>query len=156
MHIIYHCVGGTHSSAIASAIHLGMLPNNRVATREEILNIPYFDTLTKKEYGRIILRGIDEYGNHVYTLSRQFYPHIIIPSLMDLCIILTGDTSKIIFVDMAPAINLVMKIGGFLSRRVGVVSIGRPIVVAGTQWAYMDIVGIVNQTKKEAKERLGI
>ena len=154
MYVIYHCVGGTHSSAIASAIHLGMLPDNRVASREEILSIPYFDTLTKKEYGRIIFRGVDEYGNYIYTLSRQFYPHIVIPSLEDLCTILTGDTSILMLVDMASAINIIMKIGGFMSRRLGIVSIGRPLVIAGTQRAYMDIVKIVHQTKQSIETRM--
>ncbi|MFA6670924.1 MAG: DUF3189 family protein, partial [Bacillota bacterium] len=45
MHIIYHCVGGAHSSAIASAVHLCMLPRNRVATDREILSIPYYDNI---------------------------------------------------------------------------------------------------------------
>jgi hypothetical protein len=30
MKIIYHCYGGTHSSVIAAAIHLGLLPEDRV------------------------------------------------------------------------------------------------------------------------------
>lgn len=67
MHIIYHCVGGAHSSVIASAIHLGMLPETRVATNSEILSIPYYDNITREHYGRIIHRGTDEYGNNIYT-----------------------------------------------------------------------------------------
>jgi len=148
MHIIYHCVGGTHSSAVASAIHLGMLPKDRIATKQELLSIPYFDTVTKKEYGRIIYRGIDEYGNHVYTLSRQFHPKIVIPALEDLCIILTGDTSQIMLVNASPTVNTLMKIGGCLSRRLKLVSIGRPMVINGVRKAYPDIVNLVSQTKK--------
>jgi hypothetical protein len=144
MHIIYHCVGGTHSSAVASAIHLKMLPRDRVATADELLSVPYFDTLTKKEYGRILRRGIDEYGNHIYTLSRQFSAGIVIPALIDLSVILTGNDNEVIFIDASPAVNTVMKIGGFLSRRAGLVAIGRPIVIWGTKKAYMDIAGIVN------------
>jgi hypothetical protein len=151
MHIIYHCVGGAHSSAIASAVHLGMLPNNRVATAQEFLSIPYFDTVTKKEYGRIMHRGTDEFGNHVYTLSRQFYPQLVIRALMDLSIILTDNDNEVIFVDASPAVNTTMKIGGFLSRRINIVSIGRPIVIRGSQQAYMSIVKIVEQTKNKFK-----
>ena len=117
MHIIYHCVGGAHSSAIASAIHLGMLPKTRTATSSEILSIPYYDNITKKQYGRIIHRGIDEYGNNVYTLSRQFYGSLIIRALGDLSVILSGNENSVIFVNVSPAINTSMKIGGFLSRR---------------------------------------
>lgn len=149
MHIIYHCVGGTHSSAIASAVHLGMLPENEIATKEELLNIPYFDTVTKKEYGRIIHRGIDEYGNHVYTLSRQFHPEIVIPALEDLCDILLGNTSQVKLVNASPTVNTLLKIGGCLSRRLNLVGIGRPLIIIGISNAYIDIVNLVNQTKKE-------
>ncbi|MBA1336732.1 MAG: hypothetical protein HPY66_3168 [Firmicutes bacterium] len=151
MHIIYHCVGGTHSSAIASALHLGMLPSDRTATTQELLSIPYFDTITRSEYGSIIPRGIDEYGNSIYTLSRQFYPQIVIKALEDLSIILTGNDTEVIFVNAGSAVNTMMKIGGFLSRRINLVSIGRPIVIKGSQKAYMALVDIVHETKDRIK-----
>lgn len=153
MHIIYHCVGGTHSSAVASAIHLKMLPRDRVATTEELLSVPYFDTLTKKEYGRILRRGTDHFGNHVYTLSRQFSPGIVIPALTDLSIILTGNDKEAIFINASTAVNITMKIGGFLSRKANLVTIGRPIVIWGTKRAYMDIAGIVNNTLAHINNR---
>ncbi len=153
MHIIYHCVGGAHSSAIASAIHLGLLPKTRVATDREILSIPYFDNVTSRQYGCIIHRGIDEYGNNIYTLSRQFSGKIIIKALKDLCIILAGSENRVLFINASTAVNTTMKIGGFLSRRVNMVAIGRPIVLRGSRRAYMDIVGIVNKTKSKVNSR---
>ncbi len=147
MHIIYHCVGGTHSSAVASAIHLGMLPDNRIPTDKELLSVPYFDTLTRKEYGRILHRGTDEYGNNIYTLSRQFYPQIVIPALQDLCVILTGDTGQVKLVNASRTVNLLMKIGGCMSRRLNIVCIGRPLVIEGVKRAYMEIVDMVNNVK---------
>ena len=41
--IIYSCYGGAHSSIVASAIHIGYLPINRIPTTEEISNTPYYD-----------------------------------------------------------------------------------------------------------------
>lgn len=147
MHIIYHCVGGAHSSVIASAIHLGMLPRTRVATNSEILSIPYYDNITREHYGRIIHRGIDEYGNNIYTLSRQFSGSLIIRALGDLSVILTGNENNVIFVNVSPAVNASMKIGGFLSRRLRLIWPGRPIVLWGSRRAYMDIVNIVLNIK---------
>ncbi|MGI6703488.1 MAG: DUF3189 family protein [Clostridia bacterium] len=151
MHIIYHCVGGAHSSAIASAIHLSLLPKTRVATGREILSIPYFDNVSAGQYGCIIHRGIDEYGNNIYTLSRQFSGKLITRALEDLALILTGDENRVVFVNVSPAVNTVMKIGGFLSRRLHFISLGRPIVVWGSRRAYMDIVDVVSRTKKKVQ-----
>lgn len=153
MHIIYHCVGGAHSSAIASAIHLGLLPKTRIATPEEILSVPFFDNTTKKQYGHIIHRGIDECGNSIYTLSRQFSGRIVIRALEDLSLILIGNKNKVMLIDVSPAVNTTMKIGGFLSRRANMIGIGRPMVVYGSRKAYRDIIRIVNRTKSKAQSR---
>ena len=50
-------------------------------------------------------------------------------------------------------INLLMKIGGFSSRRLHLVSFGRPIVTRGTQKAYPNILKLVQFVKKEALVR---
>ncbi len=148
MYIIYHCVGGTHSSAVASAVHLGFLPIDRIPEKEEILNIPYFDTLDKQDQGKIILRGIDDRKNKVFTLSRQFSPQLVIPAIKDAFELGGGDRSKLIVVNTMPAVNTLMKIGGFTSRRLNFPAFGRPIVALGSVKAYPDIIKIVKSTKK--------
>ncbi|EOD00700.1 DUF3189 family protein [Caldisalinibacter kiritimatiensis] len=146
MHIIYHCVGGTHSSAIAAAIHLGILPKNEKPNKKQILDIPYFDTLTKSYHGKIIFRGTDKNQNKVYTLSRQFAPDLVIPAVKDAWKIAGANCNELLLVDTMPAVNIWMKIGGFSSRRLNLVSFGRPIVTKGTQIAFFDIVKIVDNT----------
>lgn len=151
MYIIYHCVGGAHSSPIASAIHLGLLPMERRPTVEEILSVPFFDTLNKKDQGRIILRGIDEFNNKVFTLSRQFVPHLVLPAIKDAWELAGGKREELLIVNTMPAVTLLMKIGGFSSRRLKLVSLGRPVVAKGVQLAYDNLVEIVQNTKKMIK-----
>ena len=43
MKIIYSCYGGTHSSPIAAAIHLGRLPDDRIPSPEELMKTDYYD-----------------------------------------------------------------------------------------------------------------
>ena len=43
MKIIYHCYGGSHSSVIAAALHLGLLAKDRIPNETELMAIPYFD-----------------------------------------------------------------------------------------------------------------
>ena len=55
--IIYSCYGGAHSSIVASAIHIGYLPINRIPTTEEISNTPYYDQAQSDSRGYIYLYG---------------------------------------------------------------------------------------------------
>lgn len=148
MYIIYHCVGGAHSSAIASAIHLGMLPINKKPSLKDILSLSYFDTLNKKDQGKIIFRGIDENGHKVFTLSRQFVPHLVIPAIKDAWELAGGSKNDLLLVNTMDGVNFLMKIGGFSSRRLNLVAFGRPIVAYGTILTYNKLVKIVENTKK--------
>ncbi|WP_425514940.1 DUF3189 family protein [Crassaminicella profunda] len=148
MHIIYHCVGGCHSSCTAAAIHLNMLPTNHIPSKQDLLNIPFFDTLEKTDAGKIFYRGSDEFGNKIYTLGRQFVPHIVIPCLKDMWKILNQKEEELLLVNTLPCVNGLMRIGGFSSRRLKWVKFGRPIVAHGTLSAYKNIVKVVEETKK--------
>lgn len=148
MHIIYHCVGGAHSSPTAAAIHLNMLPMDHVPTKHDLLNLTFFDTTEKVDRGKITFRGTDEFGNKVYTLSRQFQPKMVISVIKEMWSILGYDSSELLIVDTLPCVNTLMRIGGFSSRRLKWVKFGRPIVTKGTLDAYESIVDVVRETKK--------
>jgi len=148
MNIIYHCVGGSHSSVLAAAIHLGLLPENKKPTIYDILNVPFFDTLSKHEQGRILLRGIDKKGNKVFTLSRQFAHKLILPAIEDAYQLGGGQLSDLLLINTMSSVNWIMKIGGFSSRRLHLVAFGRSIVAFGTLKSYEQIAQIVAYTKK--------
>ncbi|AOY78076.1 DUF3189 family protein [Clostridium formicaceticum] len=150
---IYNCYAGTHSSSLASAIHLNKLPLNRVPTREEILDTDYFNRLKFKDMGRIIFRGIDEEGNKVFSVGRGT-SRVLIPCLKNLITILhneCGMHEKIIFSNMSPTVTLPMTIGGFLSRGLGMDFVGVPLLVLGSQQAHKHVIEVVNHTKAAAK-----
>lgn len=69
MIFIYTDFGGTHSTALAAAYHLNKLPTDRKLTKEEILNVDYFNKLKTEDMGKIIFHGIDENSNPVYTIG---------------------------------------------------------------------------------------
>lgn len=148
MHVIYHCVGGAHSSVVASAIHLKKLPEDKIPSIDDILNISYFDAMTIKDRGKIVFRGTDEGGHRVYTMSRQFVPHLVIPVIEDTWRLLNGSLDNIMLISTLSTVNFMMRLGGFTSRRMNWVSFGRPIVARGTQQTYPNLVKIVQETKK--------
>ncbi|MFL0249540.1 DUF3189 family protein [Clostridium neuense] len=151
MIVVYHDVGGAHSTATAANIHINKLPMDRVATKEELLALPTFDKMKKSDMGHLIYIGDDEHKNKIYTIGRQYKPNLVIPAIKDMHSILEPNIDDLMIVDTMPTVNLLMKIGGFSSRRLHWVSFGRPIVTKGTQDAYMDIVNIVKSVKNNLK-----
>jgi len=150
---IYNCYGGTHSSSLASAVHLNKLPLDRIPTKDEILGTNHFNKLKYKDMGRIIYRGIDEDGNKVYSVGRGT-SKILIPCLKNMITILHDEccfNEKIIFSNMSPTVPPAMTMGGFFARGLGMDFIGVPLLVIGAKQAYKRIIEIVNHTKESAK-----
>jgi hypothetical protein len=73
MKIIYHCFGGSHSSVTAAALHLGMLDKTRIPTREQLMDVPYYDKTSDEDFGSIRYMGTDEFGHDVYVLGKKVW-----------------------------------------------------------------------------------
>src|SRR4051812_36313839 len=150
---IYDDFAGTHSTAIASAYHLNKLPTHRKLTKEEILQVDYFNKLTPADFGKIIFHGIDEEGNSVYTLGRK-RSKLTVPALKDLSLILQEkyqDKEKIIFSNTSPTVPIAMTFGGLFSRRLKIDFIGVPLLVLGAKQSCQDILRLVEYTKQIGK-----
>ncbi|MGF3104953.1 DUF3189 family protein [Rossellomorea sp. DUT-2] len=151
---IYNDFGGTHTTSLAAAYHLHILkPSHSPLTKNDILNIPYFNQLTKKEAGQILFRGMDEENNPVYTIGRRSSKYVV-PALTDLSNILLsryGEREKIIISNTSPTVPPLMTAGGFLSRELGIDSIGVPLLVKGAQQCHDLIYYLVTETKQVAK-----
>ncbi|WP_026487480.1 DUF3189 family protein [Caldanaerobius polysaccharolyticus] len=148
MIILYHCYGGSHSSIIACWIHLNKLPMDSVPDRKHIESLPLFDQLTSQDYGRIMKIGTDEFGNTICSMGVKNQKDMIIPALKDLYYEIYKNTDGFLDVDTSHAVNLTMKIGGFISRTLKLTALGRPIVALGSIKAYKNIARIVENTKK--------
>lgn len=147
MFIIYYDVGGSHSVQTAAGIHLNILPEEGIPQPEDLFKMKKYDNTTKADYGRIFYVGNDEFGNSVYTLSCQYASPIVVPAIRDIFQIAGGNPQDLLMVSTLGTINVLMKIGGFTSRRLKWVSIGRPIVVKGTLQAYPNIAKLVKEVK---------
>lgn len=147
MKIIYHCYGGSHSSVTAASIHLGLLPEDRVPGREMFWNLQLFDRQEADQQGHIYFVGVDEHGHDIYLTARRNKPQILENVFAGLTEIFALPRQDYILVDAMHSVNSLMKLGGFLSRRWGLVSLGRPIVTIGTQIAYFRLVHLVQKVK---------
>ena len=155
MVIIYNCYGGTHSSILASAIHLKMLPIDRIPTKQEILGIEYFNRLTYSDMGRLIFHGVDDEGNRIYTVGRGT-SRALVPAMRNLAITLCKDNNvdaHFLFINCSPTVPPLMTIGGFFSRGLHLDFIGVPFLTKGAQQTYNNIIKLVEKSKEICHEK---
>lgn len=134
--VIYHCFGGSHSSVTAAAIHLGLLSRHRLPTAAELLALPYFDGRRRGEEGELKYMGTDAYGNKVYAAGKKNLGVRFESILYNLASVIGIPRKNILLLNTSPLVNVSMRIGGFISRRIGLTFLGRPLVVWGTQRAF--------------------
>lgn len=149
MKIIYHCFGGSHSSVTAASLHLKLLKNERLPSYEEMMQLPYYDKTNNNDFGSIRFMGIDEFGNEVYVLGKKSLGDRFTNILNGVAEIL-GNKNEIMVVNTMSRVNALMKIGGFISRRLNIIFIGRPLVIYGTRKSFFYLVNLVEITKLKA------
>ena len=152
MKIIYHCFGGTHSSITAAAIHLGWLPGDKIPPARRFMELPYYDKRDGWDRGEIVFMGTDKNGHEIYAVGRGSASALLTNLIDNLALLLEIPAGSYRLVDMMKQVNLPMKLGGFMSRRLGMVRLGRPIVVAGTRLAFPAIKDLVNKVKGEVSQ----
>ncbi|MEW6574293.1 MAG: DUF3189 family protein [Bacillota bacterium] len=150
MNIIYHCYGGTHSSVLAAAIHTGVISLRRPPEGDRLINLPFLDTQDGGNHGKLYFFGKDESGNKVYILGRR-------RDVEALTLILNGAANKdqeqgVLLVNALPCVPLLLKIGGYVSRRFKYTHAGRPLVCAGLRRAYPCLRELVHRVKVETCE----
>lgn len=145
MKIIYHCFGGAHSSVTAANIHLGRLPKDRVPRNEELIGQYLFDCHKITDTGKMIFMGRDIFGNDIYVVGRRSRPHLLYNVVSGLSDVFQIDKNSYMLTDVSPCVNLTMKLGGFMSRRLGLITAGRPIVTWGTRRNYKKLLAEVEK-----------
>lgn len=136
----------------AAALHLGLLNSSRNPTTQDLLKIPYFDKTCDSDFGSIRFMGIDESGNEIYVLGKKSMGNRFSAILMGVAEIL-GKQDDLIVVNCMSLVNWSMKIGGFTSRRLGLVILGRPLVGWGTRKAFKQLVHLVEITRIKSMEK---
>ncbi len=148
MKFIYHCYGGSHSSVTAAAIHLGFLNKDKKPKPEDLMGLPFFDKQTDKDHGLIKLMGKDEQGNEVYICGCRSLGSKMEAPLKQFAEVMKLQDNNVIFVDTLKGVNNLMRLGGYISRKLRLVSIGRPIVLIGTIKSFNKFVEIVEDVKE--------
>lgn len=119
------------------------------------MGLPYFDKTTNNDFGSIRFMGQDEYGHKVYVLGKKSVSERFTHILTGVAQIL-GVEEQVLVVNTMNRVNLSMKLGGFTSRRMGLTSLGRPVVTRGTQNAFLELVNLVEITRLKALDKMQV
>lgn len=152
MKIFYFCFAGSHSSVIAANIHLRRLPEDQIPTIEEIVTVNEFDRRSVKDAGIPYFLGQDANGNDVYVIGFGKDREIGLQTIYNLLEQLAVPTTEWKFFDTLSEINWLTKLGGFLSGRLGLVSIGRVLAAKGIQGCYYRLTDVVKKAKEWSNE----
>jgi len=149
--IFYYCFGSAHSSVVASCLHLGKIPQDRIPEAEEIESLPYYDRTESNQIGTPFFMGIDELGCQVYILGMGSYRNLVKNTIQDIMNIYGISSEEILLVNSLKVVNTTTRIGGFLSRALGWIKIGRPLTIIGVRRNYSQYVSLVDHTKSRIK-----
>lgn len=154
MKIFYYCYGSAHSSVVAACIHLGVLPQNRLPKAEEFIRLPHYDRTESFEIGKPFFMGLDHLGSEIYITGMTSERELVKKAIYSFLKSSGVNIKDLIMVDALKNVNLKTKVGGFISRRLGLVNLGRPLTIKGIQERYFTFVELVKKTIEEEKRLL--
>ena len=154
MKVIYHCYGGTHSSVVAASIHTGLLPEKTLPDQQDLLNIELFDMVHQIKHGKLHYFGMDTLQHEVYSCGMKSSSDIVMTAMKDLLQQYGyNPNEELYFVDTLHCVNISMRVGGYMSQRLNLTSLGRPLVLHGTLRAYRELAHQVQKVKSELKKK---
>ncbi|HHY35257.1 MAG TPA: DUF3189 family protein [Firmicutes bacterium] len=145
--IFYCCYAGTHASVVVGWCHLGRRPS----TCQSIADLPFFDRRLTEEIGSPILLGTDGFGGHVYALGTGVAGKELEMALVRR-ISQRFPQARAIFFNVRAVLDVRSRIGGFLSRRMGMVRAGRSLV-ARSLYRRLRLVEAVVQTSLDLERK---
>lgn len=150
--VIYYCFGGTHSSVMAAAIHLNWLSASRLPTDEELRRTPYFNCESNHRIGTVHHMGLtDDAAIKAVGLGANRKP--LRRLLIQVLGLLGWRSDEVISTETLNAVGWMLRLGGFMSCRLGWRHLSWPLVSAGARRAHPKLCAKVEQIKKQLNKK---
>lgn len=149
--VVYYCYGGVHTSVVAAAIHLGRLPRDRVPDAGEILSLPAFDPREAPPLGSPRWLGRDAAGVPVGSLGLGPCRRLAAGTVRGALRALGADVERLILVPVLERTGWLVRVGGLLSRRLGVRALGARLVAEGIRRSYPALAAAVRGAEARAR-----
>ncbi|MDI6893323.1 MAG: DUF3189 family protein [Bacillota bacterium] len=142
--VVYHCFGGAHTSVVAGAIHLGKLPER--PSWRDVASLPLFDHTPTWERGWPLYLGTDDRGRRVYAMGRgrdSRGTDLVLGALLRVL----GLDGRVANHDTLACAGPLTKLGGYTSRRLGLVRPGRTLAALGITRDIPRLLRVVEQAR---------
>jgi len=143
--VLYHCFGGAHTSVVAGAIHLGLLPER--PSWRQVAAFPLFDRTATRDRGWPLYLGTDDRGRRVYAMGRGRDTRGTALVLEGLLRALQLD-GRVTHHDTLACAGPLTKLGGYLSRRLGLVRPGRTLAALGVTRDIPRLLRVVEEARR--------
>lgn len=151
--VVYHCFGGVHTSVTAAAIHVGRLPRDRLPGAEELLRVRPFDSHTAR-IGEVHSFARDSRGVAVKGVGLAGGGRELLPVFRQVLEAMGYRDDEIVLCNALSGAGFAVRVGGFLSCRLGVISLGRPLVIRGVLGGYSRLLEGVKRVEERLEEIL--
>lgn len=148
MKLFYFCFGSAHSSVTAANIHLGRLPLEGRPSVRAIMYQPCFDRFPHSRLGQATQMGRDEQGHEIYVIGLASGKLALAQALRDYLLSQGVAQEAVQFVDTLRHAHPLMRIGGYASRRLGLVFPGRWLAAVGVWFHYGRFAGQVRAVRR--------
>lgn len=148
MKLFYYCYGGAHTSVTCASIHLEYLPKNRLPMPREFLSVPFYDKMDNSKLGTPMYVGRDRLGWDIYIMGLKNSKALSIPALRSFLNAFGVLQHRVLFVNALAELHPITAIGGFTSRKLGGVLIGRPMTIWGIRRSYSTLVDLVERVQQ--------
>ena len=147
MKVFYHCFGSAHTSVVAAAIHTGRLSARRVPPVRDLMALPLFDRVSSRQIGRAFAVGRGPLGEEVYVIGFGPGKDVIRKAVSSLLDLKGVRNDEYLLVDALSQADWLVKVGGTLSRRFGLVRLGRPLAARGIRRIYPGLTDLVAEAR---------
>lgn len=149
MELFYCCYGGAHTSVTCASIHLGYLPDNRVPSAAEFAELPFYDKMDNHKLGTPVYMGRDIQGWDIYIIGMKNAKTLVIPAIKSYLNVCSRDQSDFKLINALIELHPITSIGGVITRKLGLISLGRPMTIWGIRKTYPQFLKLVEEVKKD-------
>ncbi|HHT64733.1 MAG: DUF3189 family protein [Caldicoprobacterales bacterium] len=153
MKLFYCCYGGAHTSVTCASIHLGHLPSDRTPEAYEFAGIPFYDKMENRKLATPVFMGRDLLGWDIYIMGMKNARQLIIPAMKSYLNACRVEQENFLLVNALIELHPITSVGGVISRKFGLVPLGRPLTIRGIRKTYPRFVALVEQVKENLRSR---
>jgi hypothetical protein len=116
--------------------------------------IPFYDEMDEDQLGKWVFMGTDEFNNDIYICGVKGDKDLAINAVYSYLNISGITADHIIMVDALITLHPLTSIGGYMSRHLRWVKLGRPLSIEGIMRTYGQFVELVDKVKEYEKKFL--